>query len=71
MKELDKLNKKIELWNNNECSFIQDSITNEVINMEFQSVDNGLYLRLNQHTKRTDTNYLMKLKQGHKLVRWL
>lgn len=77
MKELNKLNLKIELYKETNLLFICDSLNNEEINPIFQAIDLNLYNRLKPITRHyNDLNLnnhiedrnLNKLFNGERIV---
>lgn len=70
MRELEKLELKKKLYIKGEYSLIVDSLNEEVICAEFQSVDNGLFYRLQgeiqQQISKSD-ELLEKFQNGNKI----
>ena len=62
MNETQKTQLKKTLFNNNKINFIYDSLNQEVINLEFQLIDNNIFnkLRLLQNCKTLNNNTLKK-----------
>ena len=72
---LKDLETKKTLYSNSGFMLQSDSLTGETINPEFQSIDRGLYQRIEQYKSRNKPRdsprveqRIKALKQGHKIV---
>jgi len=67
MNESQKLRLKRELYNTDNYILSLDSSTGEVINLDFNAIDKGMYRRQSM-TYTIEQKNLNKLKKGFKVV---